>query len=285
MVQVTRVHFLGAYALAVSPRAQLAVVHGDARLKAKEFAMSKSNLAVLTCLRTVTLALQESSKPLSATRLLRTYKFDDTVFWEAVEYGYEKKFIEWGDRNVFSLLNKFEIPEEAYYAPIKDSLCDLWLSEAYDKSQFYLEDTSRKGTKIAGPWTRPDFTMVSHRKYPWTIGHEFDVITFEVKRSDTCNVLAVFEALSHASVATRSYVVFPMSEASWIAADPAQAKRVKDECVRHGIGLVLISDIADTAKPVHFIRAQRKEIDHERCSNFLSAVMTEDGKRKIAEWK
>lgn len=177
------------------------------------------------------------------------------------------------------------MPEENYYPVIVGAIDQLWLSENYDKSQYHIENTSRKESKIVGPWTRPDLTLVSYKKFPWTVGFEFDVVTFEVKRPDMANVLAVFEALSHVSVATRAYVVFPLSEVAWTAGNAAQARRVKDECARHGVGLILVESPEKSPVPRHILKANRREIDHEKCSDFLDAVLTDAGKRRISQWK
>jgi len=126
---------------------------------------------------------------------------------------------------------------------------------------------------------------VSHKKFPWTIGTEFDVVTFEVKTPATANVLAVFEALSHVTAATRAYVVFPVEEVEWEASNPAQARRVKDECVRHGVGLILVSSVTTTPVAKHVLKALRREIDHEKCSDFLDAVVSDEGKKRISQWK
>lgn len=106
-----------------------------------------------------------------------------------------------------------------------------------------------------------------------------------MKRPDSANVLAVFEALAHVTAATRAYVLFPMSIAEWDRDYGEQAKRVKDECARHGVGLILIEDPFGEPKPVHVHRALRREIDHEKCSSFLEAVLSSDGKNRIAQWK
>jgi hypothetical protein len=248
--------------------------------------MSQASFSALEYLAIIVSSLEKvGKKTLSATKLKRTHGFSDRLFLEAIEYGTSNKIIKRHERNLYSFVSQFTIPEEAYYPSVEKLLDKLWVGEKFDKSQFYIERTARKNSKIAGPWTRPDFTMVSYKKFPWTIGSEFDVVTFEVKRADTCNVLAVFEALSHVSVATRAYVVFPKSEVEWVKSDPAQAQRVKEECLRHGVGLILIDDMSDNGVPVHLIRAPRKEIDHARCSSFLAAVLSEDGKDRIAQWK
>jgi hypothetical protein len=212
---------------------------------------------------------------------------DDHIFDAALAHGHINGIIAIEKYNYVRKLGEVKVLEEAYYDTIENSISVLWRGNAdhQNKPDFYIENTSRKDAKIVGPWTRPDLTLVSYRKFPWTIGHEFEVVTFEVKRPDCCNVLAVFEALSHASVATRAYVVFPIDADAWAKADAAQERRVKDECSRHGVGLILVENVAYDPRPLHIITAQKREIDHEKCSDFLGAVLSEEGKTKISGWK
>jgi hypothetical protein len=210
---------------------------------------------------------------------------DRAAFDEAAQYGCEIKVLRCGERNYYRALKTYVIPEEGYYDAVEKALRDLWTREGWENNQIYLENTSRRDSKIEGPWTRPDFTLVSYKKFPWTIGYEFDVVTFEVKRPDTANVLAVFEALAHVTAATRGYVVFPVSAETWTKASPEQERRVRDECSKHGIGLILISDIFGQPDVHHIIKASRKEIDHEKCSGFLEAVVSPEGKNRISQWK
>lgn len=243
------------------------------------------SLAALEALRSMTLQIEAAGEALTATKMKRVLSISDGTFQEAADYGCAKKFIKWNSHNRYSLLKPYIVPEEAYYSLILESVQALWVEDGYDKSQFYIENTSRRDSKIEGPWTRPDLTLVSHKKFPWTIGTEFDVVTFEIKRPDSANVLAVFEALSHVSAATRGYVVFPLDADTWRSLNPAQERRVKDECVRHGVGLILVQTGSVAPAAQHVLKATRKEIDHEKCSAFLDAVLTENGKRRISEWK
>lgn len=240
---------------------------------------------MLRCLEVVSKELQNEQAGRSATKLKRIFGFEDDVFWRAVQFGFDNKYITWSQGNWFTNIRPYVIPELAYYPLILDSIFNLWVAEGFSASQFFAENTSKSDSKISGPWTRPDITLISSKRFAWTIGQEFDVVTFEIKRPDSCNVLAVFEALAHVRVATKAYVVFPLSEDHWVEADRAQAARVRDECVRHGIGLIFIPDATVSSSAVHAIRAVRKEIDHERCSLFLNAVLSSGAKAKIAEWK
>ncbi len=248
--------------------------------------MSKQfEIHVLANLQRIAAEILDVGERLTATRLQRSLALSKDDFWEAAEAGYAFGVLKWHDRNFHSALQRYVIPEEAYYVGIQRAVSQLWLSEGFDPSEYHVEDTSRRDAKIVGRWTRPDLTLVSYKKFPWTVGFEFDVVTFEVKRPDAADVLAVFEALSHSSVATRAYVVFPMDEDSWEAINPAQARRVKDECARHGVGLILVDVRSRELKPHHVIRAFRREIDHEKCSDFLDAVLRDEGKRRISKWK
>lgn len=245
----------------------------------------RHGLAVFERLRRIVSAIDEAGEHLTATKLKRVLGLSDADFSVAADHGCSIKVLKWHSRNFYSVVKPYVVPEEAYYEWVQSGVEALWLEEGYDKSAFYVENTSRKDSKIVGPWTRPDLTLVSHKKFPWTIGTEFDVVTFEIKRPDSANVLAVFEALSHAAAATRAYVVFPVEAEAWRLENPAQERRVRDECVRHGVGLIVVSNV--NGKPVahHLLKAARREIDHEKCSDFLDAVVTAGGKKRISEWK
>lgn len=243
------------------------------------------SLVVLQALKLVAVQIETAGQALTATTLKRTLGIDQKTFNSAIEYGVSKKHLKWSTHNYYDLVKSFEIPEEAYYPAISDAVETLWISENYEKPNFYLENTSRRDSKIEGRWTRPDLTLVSHKKFSWTIGTEFDVVTFEIKRPDSANVLAVFEALSHVTAATRAYVVFPVDAEAWRQANPAQERRVKDECVRHGVGLILVTLNEQGAFAHHVLKAARREIDHEKCSDFLDAVLSNAGKKRISEWK
>lgn len=242
-------------------------------------------LAVLERLRNIVLALEEAGKDLTATTLKRQLGLSDADFKTAADYGCASKVIKWNSHNYYSALKAYVVPEEAYYDWVKRAIEALWALEGYDPSAFHVENTSRKDSKIVGPWTRPDLTLLSHKKFSWTIGTEFDVVTFEVKRPDNANVLAVFEALSHAAAATRAYVVFPVAAETWRLENPAQERRVRDECVRHGVGLIFVTDVNGLPVAQHALKAARREIDHEKCNDFLEAVVTPLGKKRISEWK
>jgi len=243
------------------------------------------SLAGAHCLEVICDDLGKERNGLTATHLRRYSEIDSDYFDEAVEYGSENGFLDWGRHNRFKLIKPYTAREHLYYEACMQAICQQWRRDNYEDSEFHVENTSSRDTKIVGPWTRPDLTLISHKKFPCTIGEEFDVVTFEVKRPDAANVLAVFEALSHATAATRAYVVFPLSRKRWRKINEEQAQRVEDECSRHGVGLIMVKEPANDPKVDYVIPAAKREIDHQKCSDFLRAVLSDAGKDKISTWK
>jgi len=243
------------------------------------------SLQALLCLERVLEALRLAGEEITQTKLRNSLGVLDTLLISAIDYGVKYEYLERKQYGYVKFKREFVVQEEHYYETISAGLETLWRSDGYKDENFYLETTARKGSKIEGPWSRPDFTLVCYKRFAWTIGYEFDVVTFEAKKPDTCNVLAVFEALSHASAATRAYVVFPLSAEEWKKKEPQQEQRVREECTRHGVGLILMENVREIVKPKHLIKARRREIDHEKCSRFLGAVLSSDGREKIATWK
>jgi hypothetical protein len=246
---------------------------------------NQNNLFTLYVLDLIAKELSKNSTQMTRVKLRNTLKIDEDILNSALDLGVNDGILERGKQNFYTLKKDFIIKEEKFYPPIISAVKILWNSDKFDKNEFFIEETAKKDTKIVGPWTRPDFTLISCKKFSWTIGVEFDVVTFEVKRPDSCNVLAVFEALSHASAATRAYVVFPVDEKEWTKTETAQAARVKDECSRHGVGLILIENIYKKPIAKIVVGARKREIDHEKCNSFLEAVLSDCGRGKISAWK
>jgi len=244
-----------------------------------------TTLSVLSALKEVSEYIKAEGKNISKTVLKRYVVQDISTLEEALAVGTKNGCIKRHHNEMYSFSKDLSIKEESYYDTVNSCITSLWKAEGHADKEFYVENTSRSDSKIIGPWTRPDFTLVSHKKFSWTVGYEFDVVTFEVKRPENCDVLAVFETLSHAGAATRAYVVFPVDPIEWATKEPAQEKRVRDECFRHGVGLIFISDPGNAANPSIAIKAVKRAIDHKKCSDFIDAVLSAPGKAQISEWK
>lgn len=197
--------------------------------------------------------------------------------WDAIEFCVKNGNLKNNGYNKFSIVNReISIREDDYYPFIERGIIALFAkNKKVDGEIFKIEITAKSDSKIAGKWTRPDIVAVSKKKYPYIPDYEFDIITFEIKRPEDVNVLAVFEALAHRSAASLSYVVFPVSEARFVKPNDAD-QRILFECSKHGIGIVCVNDIEDVTSFVTVLEAQRSVLDRARGSDFLRAVLPSD---------
>ena len=244
-----------------------------------------SKLRELKDLKLITDELKRTKDRKTRTKLRRELDLSENRVRRAISLGVERGCLSEESHGYINLDGPFNIIEEDFYPAVEKSLAGFFDELGYETSEYVVEKTARRDSRIVGRWTRPDFTVVSHKKYPWTIGSEFDVMTFEVKRPDNCNVLAVFEALAHSAVATRAFVVFPVNIDDWEKSHAAQHKRVSEECSRHGVGFLTLENAYSKPYIWKVLDSRRVGIDLSKVSDFLNAVLSEDGKRRISVWK
>ncbi len=217
------------------------------------------------------------------TTLKRYAGFPQDAVDKAIDFGVKSKALKALQQGYFQLIDKsLTIYEADYYDSIGNMLERYYQERLTDDGRFLVSKTARKDTKVAGRWTRPDFTVVANRKFPYIREPEFDIITFEVKRPADCEALAVFEALAHNSAATRSYVFFPITQDQ--LDNNLQGERIREECVRHGIGLFLARDSYCLDEACLVIESQRRPLNPERCSQFLQNVLEPSELSKLTTW-
>jgi hypothetical protein len=90
-----------------------------------------------------------------------------------------------------------EISKEAeYYKILLPTIRQDWVEgEGFDDA--IVEITANKRVKGAGRWTVPDIVVIGKRVYQYIPDFEFTVHSMEVKRFESLDALAVFEALNH----------------------------------------------------------------------------------------
>ena len=78
------------------------------------------------------------------------------------------------------------------YTPIATVLRNHWSKEqGFDN--YLVEVTAKQGSRqTGGKWTRPDITAVGYKTFPYVPGRYLEVITFEVKPTNTTDVAAVY---------------------------------------------------------------------------------------------
>lgn len=174
--------------------------------------------------------------------------------------------------------------EADLYEPFAKVLRNAWANERR-LTNLEVQVTAFGGRRNGGGrWTRPDITVVSNKTFTLIPQSQFDVWTFELKPVSGLDVTAVFEALSHARRATRSFVALEVPEH---ADDRTETilTRCETEAGRLGIGLITFTDAGDFSTWEERVDAKREDTDGELLEEFLLEQFTEDARRRIRGWR
>jgi hypothetical protein len=172
-----------------------------------------------------------------------------------------------------------EIKEEhALYEPFAKAIGKRAKDEGAENT--IVEVTARQGKRYTGgEWSRPDVCQVSVRNLRYLGQKVVEVTTFEIKTSD-CDVRAVYEALSHSRRAHRSYL------AIYLPADNGEIQerldRIKVECARSGVGLLLFAKPGDLSTFVTVVEPRANWVDLSEVDEFISTQIAD--KEKIRDW-
>jgi hypothetical protein len=169
------------------------------------------------------------------------------------------------------------------YEPVALVLRSQWAKEqGFDN--FRVEVTARQGSRsTGGKWTRPDIAVVGYRTFPYLPGRIFEVVTFELKPTDSIDVAAVYEALAHRRASTRAYVVahVPSSKREdYEAVIDAMAEEAK----KFGIGIIVVEDPEIFNSWETLLDADRFDPDPERLNEFIAQQTSTELKDQIVRW-
>lgn len=169
--------------------------------------------------------------------------------------------------------------EYALYDPFKNSIEKRARDEGADGA--VVEITARQGRRqTGGEWSRPDVCQVSLRKLKYLGQRVVEVTTYEIKTLE-CDVSAVYEALSHSRRAHRSYLAIhvPIADA---ADNQDRMERIKVECARSGVGLLLFADPGDLDTFRTLVEPRANWVDLSEVDEFISTQITD--KEKVRDW-
>jgi hypothetical protein len=173
-------------------------------------------------------------------------------------------------------------PEAKLYEPFAKVLRNDWKRE--ERLTHAEVHVTAFGGKKSGVWTRPDITLVSKKHFSVVPESQFDVWTFELKPVAGIDVKAVFEALSHARRATRSFVAFEVPE------QPDEKvgeilDRCEEEAERLGVGLLLFTDPADFATWDVRYEGKRQAPNGDLLDEFLLEQIPAEMRLRISGWR
>lgn len=172
------------------------------------------------------------------------------------------------------------------YSPAREVIEKSWAqSENYD--DYIVEITGLRGRALTGgKWTRPDLAILGTKAFPYLPQRIFDIVTFEIKPFSQITVEGVFEALSHQQFASRSYCLF---EVQLDAAESFQDKyneagRILSTARKHGIGIIVATDVADWETWDELLSADRVIPDPEQVNRFIATSFSQEIRDKIIKW-
>jgi len=173
--------------------------------------------------------------------------------------------------------------EEDLYEPAAAVLNREWPREKR-LERWIVHTTARQGRReTGGRWSRPDLVVVTQSVYPYVPGRHFDVITFEVKPTETLDVTAVYEALAHLRAATKAYVLLHVPDAE--AGRFADAlSEICAEAKKHGIGVIVFNQPGDFAGWEEMVEPHRQEPDPRRLNDFLATQFEAGQLETLLRW-
>lgn len=163
-----------------------------------------------------------------------------------------------------------------------------WVKSArYD--EYIVEQTAAKGrAQTGGKWSRPDISVLAIKSYQYLPNRQFDIVTFEIKPEGQTSVEGVFEALSHQQFATKSYVIFHMprlDNTGQFVEEQSYGERIVETARKHGIGIIVATQIDDWESWDELVPAERHIPDAEQTNRFIATCFSDSTKEKIIKWQ
>lgn len=173
--------------------------------------------------------------------------------------------------------------ESLLYEPVRKVLNDKWAKDLL-LEEFFVEITAKQGRRdTGGTWTRPDVIVINVSTYQNLPGKYVDVTSFEIKTHENCDVTSVYEALAHLRAATRSYVLIAVPTHKLKDLEKL-LEQIKEEAARHGVGLIVATDVSDYETWDFRVDAILKQPDISRLDEFIENQLDEDNRRKLRKW-
>ena len=192
-----------------------------------------------------------------------------------------------GDSHTSSSEETTQTKESDLYPDASKVIEKGWMrSQNYD--DHFMETTAFKGkAATGGRWSRPDIAVLATKSFPYLPGRQFDIITFEIKPKGQTDVQGVFEALSHQQFANKAYVVFHLGSAEVadnFAVNQSHGERILGTAKKHGVGIIIATNIADWETWDELVSAERHTPDPEQANRFIATCFSEETKERIIKW-
>lgn len=236
--------------------------------------------------------------------LINEYEWNEEEYWETHGWAVDRGLVVKGRGRGGSVslsedtgedhqdqtedpIQQTRISEIDLYDPALKVIRSSWVKlYSYDESASAI--TALRGrANTGGKWTRPDVSVLAVRAFPYLPGRYFDIITFEIKPPDDVSVEGVFEALSHQQFATKSYVIYNVTDetlANNFSNDEKAGARIMETARRHGVGVIVAHKIDDYDYWEELNTPKRVSPDPEQANRFIATGFDQDVRDKIIKW-
>lgn len=178
-------------------------------------------------------------------------------------------------------------PESDLYEPIANVIENRWARE-YGLDFSKVEIVAHQGSKqTGGAWTRPDIVVAGYKTFTYLPDRYYFFITFEIKKTSSVNVVAVYEALAHRRASTHSFVLFHIpknDKPEDKSPDDSAMEEVILVAEQYGIGIISAEDIGDSDTWEVRVEATRHEPDPVRLNSFLMKQLSKEFLETIVGW-
>jgi hypothetical protein len=255
--------------------------------------------------RTLLNHIPDDGESVGNTALRRSLGWIDAKYWEVRDSLIDKNLVILGRGKGGSVRRKLDVltptedaarpdapieadrqreaVEERLYKPIASVLEKTW-SKDVRLDEFFIQITARGGRReTGGTWTRPDVVAVYVSNHQHIPGKFVEVVAFEVKTHENCDVTSVYEALAHLRAATRSYVLVVVREDELRNLEKL-LDQMAVEAGRHGIGLIVASNEENYDTWDFQVEAVAHPTDLAKLDEFIEAQISDDNKKRLAKW-
>lgn len=167
------------------------------------------------------------------------------------------------------------------YSAVSETISAFWPAD-HGLDNCIIQVTGLQGKRATGGrWTRPDLALVSVCRHEYVPGVVLEVTTFEIKDTDKFDVTGVFEAAAHSAFAHKSYLAIKVANG---ASGSSDLERVRQECRRFGIGLLLFNDPYNRDTFDVQIESKNHTPSPSAVNRFISTQISEQNRARIRSW-
>ncbi len=156
----------------------------------------------------------------------------------------------------------------------------------HDFRSAVVEQTAFMGKiETGGKWSRPDILAVTFQRFEYVANDEFILRSYEIKRSDVVDADAVAEVASHRRLVEMAYLVVVPHGGSNTIFDPTDSKRrrIEKECLKAGVGLILVPDYEAKSDIDIAIDAEPSGIDYRSVNSTIGLFFSDKKRDEIRQ--